>query len=204
MKMNNTTLLLTLSLAFISCKDEAEVRTYTEKRKTSSQHAAMMVAALGKDSSKQVETPKESEQESTNNGYAFQSPKTWKSKPSSSMRLASYLAGNVDISIIRLPGQSGDLNSNLQRWAGQVGLKLSGKELEEFIAKSPIAKRADDVQGRIYDFCPLVSEGSNCMVAVIYDEAGAKLFVKAIGPIAEILTERPNFHSFLKTLKPKE
>ena len=62
-------------------------------------------------------------------------PEDWEEvKSSSSMRIASYECGKVDISLIKLAGGQ-DLQANIDRWKGQIGLKVGTQlpnELKSF------------------------------------------------------------------------
>ncbi|MDD7985915.1 hypothetical protein PQO01_13275 [Lentisphaera marina] len=58
-------------------------------------------------------------------------PSDWKEVPSSSsMRIASYKTGEVDISLIKL-GPKQNIEANVNRWKGQIGLSSATKQENE-------------------------------------------------------------------------
>ena len=89
---------------------------------------------------KQKTTDKEQENRSKSTELIWEKPDSWVSSEGSSMRLASfsvpYSGGSGDLSVIKLAGTGGGLESNVNRWRRQLKLEsLSLVEIEKNIIK---------------------------------------------------------------------
>ena len=67
---------------------------------------------------------------SAEGNLTFTSPKDWQSAQGSAMRYASYKSGNIDISVSKL-GPKQDLDANVNRWKGQIGLSSTSSAPNE-------------------------------------------------------------------------
>ena len=89
---------------------------------------------------KQKTTDKEQENRSKSTELIWEKPDSWVSSEGSSMRLASfsvsYSGGSGDLSVIKLTGTGGGLESNVNRWRGQLNLEpISLMEIENNITR---------------------------------------------------------------------
>ena len=89
---------------------------------------------------KQKTTDKEQENRSKSTELIWEKPDSWVSSEGSSMRLASfsvpYSGGSGDLSVIKLAGTGGGLESNVNRWRRQLNLEpISLVEIEKNIIR---------------------------------------------------------------------
>lgn len=135
----------------------------------------------------------------------WQVPDGWQTKPADGMRVGSFAvkdaAGAVaDVSVIPLPGDVGTIDSNVNRWRGQVGL---GPVSAEEAAKlgEPVAVAGSTVQ--LFDFAgtpPGKAKPERLLVAML-DRAGTKWFFKMQGDAALVASRKGEFVSFLKSVQ---
>ena len=141
---------------------------------------------------------------SSGSGLAFDLPEGWSDAGARSMRLINLKTpGTSQCYVIQLVGEAGGLLSNLNRWRGEVGLE-------------PFDQAAIDLLPKVVFLgqeCPLLE------VSGVYqgmgDQAGedmtvfgvalirsdASLFVKMVGPRADMAAERQHFLDFLASLR---
>ena len=120
------------------------------------------------------------------------------------MRVVTFGAGTqTECYVSVLPGEAGGLAPNLNRWRGQLGmgpldeagiaalpkLKLFGQDV-------PIVEAAGtygDMQGQTHQ--------GYAMLGAIGRKGDSSVFVRMIGPEAEVKAERERFIFFAGTLK---
>lgn len=133
-------------------------------------------------------------------GYTWTLPAGWKETGASSMRLASFevplAEGGVgDCSIVRLGGQAGGLVANINRWRGQIGLAPTDEatlRAEMVAGKAPV--------GEFAAFKLANPETGKGMLATMYMQTDATLFVKLTAPVAALDALMPTFLDFCASL----
>ena len=134
-------------------------------------------------------------------------PSSWKEKPLSPMRLASFDAtapdGKVaDISIVSLPVIAGGDLANVNRWRGQVKL--------DPINEDTLAKTAEHVKADGHDYlvvnmvspAPMGDKAEKqWILAAILDENGRAWFIKMMGEDQAVESQKTAFLDFLRSLK---
>jgi hypothetical protein len=131
-------------------------------------------------------------------------PAGWEEQAPSEMRQGSFLArgpdgATADVSVTAFPGTAGGLESNLNRWRGQVGLRALGEdELRQ--AARPIT--ADQVRGILVDYpAPSGSKESSRILGAVFQTPEAAWFVKMTGPPALVEAQKESFAAFVQSLR---
>jgi len=132
---------------------------------------------------------------------AWTAPSNWTPKALGTMRKGSYaIKGegvDADLSIIALPGATGGLEANLNRWRGQVGLApLSGQEVLAAVEKF----EANGLQFTVVDYA---GNGSR-LIGAIVPYQGNSWFFKLMGPDALVVGQKIAFFGFLHTVKENQ
>jgi len=131
---------------------------------------------------------------------AWKAPESWKSKPASAMRKATYEVdgpeGTADLSITAFPNSTGGELANVNRWRGQAGLPaVDDAGLEQAVTRTEqngLRVAVVDAGGR----------GATRILGAIVPFAGSTWFFKLTGPDALVAREKPAFLAFLQTLQP--
>ena len=121
-------------------------------------------------------------------------PKGWEKKPPAPMRVASFAAGNAEVSIVSLPGEAGGVLANINRWRGQLGLPpIAEKDL------ASATRLVDTAAGRVLvvDF----TGGPKRMVAGLLSANDESWFFKMTGEEKSVANALPAFNSFLGSLR---
>jgi hypothetical protein len=127
-------------------------------------------------------------------------PKGWTEASGSAMRFATFtppVKGNVDASVVVLPGPAGGELPNVNRWRGQIGLPpLDERALAA--ARKTLSTKAGTV--RVYDF---TNEGTprSRLVAALAESAGNTWFVKMTGDADAVGAAREDFMTLLGSLR---
>jgi hypothetical protein len=133
-------------------------------------------------------------------GLGYEMPEGWTDVGASDMRLVNLRTpGSSQCYVIRLAGQAGGLLNNLNRWRSEVGLgPLESAELDA-LPKVDLLGRAVsllEVSGEYRGMGDMAGPGKTLLgVALIGNESS--LFVKMVGPEADVAAERERFIEFL-------
>ena len=171
-----------LCLIVFSCKSENNVRTYKLK-KTNVVEEVML--------------EKSTVQESK--GLSWIKPKSWTSSEGSSMRVASfsvpYSEGKGDLSVIKLGGSGGGLESNVNRWRRQLNLSsLNINQIEESITM---------MEGNLgaYGMLEIINENDgSAFICAIFSLADETIFVKLSLNISGMKDVKIDFINFCSSL----
>jgi hypothetical protein len=145
-------------------------------------------------------------------------PEGWLVKDSANaMRIGSFAAGDpaladmgeadpraVDVSVVQLAGDGGGLKNNILRWMGQIGLKATPEEMDEFVKNAAHFKTASGQDGMYVDLTEKLSgdmtQSKTIFGAVVQTEEYT-VFVKAMGEHARVLAQKPTVMTFARSLK---
>jgi hypothetical protein len=130
-------------------------------------------------------------------------PAGWKQLPAREMRFATFSVNEnppVELTVIPLGTESGDLLSNVNRWEGQLGLGPSPKDALDNVVKH------QDINGLHVDVVDLSSPEAASprqrMLAAIIPHAGRMWFFKMTGPHEVVSAQKTNFDAYINSLKP--
>jgi hypothetical protein len=145
-------------------------------------------------------------------------PETWVVKDSaSSMRVGSFAAQDpslanmgeldpnaVDVSVVQLAGDAGGLKANIVRWMGQVGLKATPEEMEEFVKAAAHFKTASGQDGMYVDLTDKLSGDmtqSKTIFGAMVQTEEYTVFVKAMGEHAKVAAQKESVMAFCKSIR---
>jgi hypothetical protein len=122
-------------------------------------------------------------------------PAGWQSQPGHPMRRGSYAAGGgAEVAITAFPGDVGGVLANVNRWRAQAGLApVDDAGLAQ--AASPL-----DSNG-LHILVVDATGGSSPIVAALVPWNGGTWFFKLTGPAAAVAKAKPDFLSFLATVR---
>lgn len=169
------------------CQRE-EIRSYRVPKE-------QLAAAPGADESAPAATPK----------IGWQVPDGWQSKPADGMRVGSFAVSDAsgavaDVSVIPLPGDVGTVDSNINRWRGQVGLApVSAEEAAKLGETLSIL----DSEVRLLDFAgtPTGKTKAERMLVATLSRGDTKWFFKMQGDDALVAARKNDFVGFLKSVR---
>jgi hypothetical protein len=119
------------------------------------------------------------------------------------MRLVTFRVGAVECYVVILGGNGGGIVGNLQRWAGQLGQEppseadVAAMPVVDILGvKAPLleATGAYTGMGATEAIPDTMMLGLPCLIA------GQAVFVKMLGPQAEVAAQKDNFLSFAGSL----
>lgn len=145
-------------------------------------------------------------------------PEGWMVKDSANaMRIGSFAAGDpsladmgeadpraVDVSVVQLAGDGGGLKNNILRWMGQIGLKATPEEMDEFVKSAARFKTASGQDGMYVDLTERLSGDmtqSKTIFGAVVQTDEYTVFVKAMGEHARVLAQKPTVMTFCQSLK---
>ena len=133
-------------------------------------------------------------------------PDGWADEGPKSMRAINLSVESCQCYVILLGGEAGGLISNLNRWRKEVGLEPIGDgDVGDLESVSVLGAEAPllDVRG---DYAGMGEEGGANYrvfgVALIRDSVS--VFVKMVGPEAEMAAQRGAFLDFVESLEEKQ
>lgn len=127
-------------------------------------------------------------------------PKGWTESGASGMRMATLkpaVDGEVDVSVVVLPGPVGGELAIVNRWRDQIGLSATD-ERGLASSRSSVQSKAGTVS--VYDFS---SEGAkrSRLIAALLRSHESIWFVKMLGEEAALASARPKFMHLLESLR---
>jgi len=136
-------------------------------------------------------------------GIGWEVPAEWQVEAGSGMRLVTFRRGGVECYLTVLGGDGGGVVGNIQRWVGQLGLTPPSAEEVAALPKvkvlgvdSPLLEATGEFTG-MSSAAPVPDTTLYGVVCVLEDRA---IFVKMLGPSAEVLAERERFAVFLASM----
>lgn len=157
--------------------------------------------------SHQERSPADWQPKEQNGPLNWKIPQGWREASGSGMRLATFFnddtANPIECSIVSLGGQAGNLEGNVRRWMGQIGLSLDSEgEFNNFLSKRQRLKSDGGLAIEIIDFTALQSEPSaSSIVAAVVTTADATVFVKMTGTKSALQKNRESFTALCQSLK---
>jgi hypothetical protein len=143
-------------------------------------------------------------------GLAWQTPPGWRQAPERALRVATFHASPGDAAaepvecyVAELAGSAGGVKANVDRWYTQMGAEpLSEAELEalETVRILGLDAPVVDVQGAYRGMGGETVPDARLLGAVVPLD-GRTLFIKLIGPSAEVASERDAFLALCKSLR---
>jgi len=131
-------------------------------------------------------------------------PSEWKEQPLSEMRLASFKAEgsggqSADISVSSFPGDAGGIESNINRWRGQVHQAvLDGDSLAQTLERVTV----DGVPVVLVDVqTPEGAEKPDRVIGAVLRTADRTWFVKMTGAPAILQAQAENFKQFINSFR---
>jgi hypothetical protein len=138
------------------------------------------------------------------NPASWTKPDSWTEKPLSEMRLGSFeVAGtngeSADISVTAFPGDAGGLESNVNRWRGQVHLPtLEGDQLTQSCQEEAV----DGVPTMIVDLqSPAGTEKPSAILGAVMRTADRTWFVKMTGSPDLLKGQKDKFLQFVRSFQ---
>jgi len=145
--------------------------------------------------------------ESPRIGLTWDAPAEWIESAGSSMRLATFIAGDdqkqIECSIVNLDGAAGGLEANIQRWLGQINLSLSSEQLLQFLNNQQNIKSKDGFPIKVIDFTELqVNESGQTpsMLAAVVSLGNMTVFVKMTGSVDAVQFQKSAFIKLCQSL----
>ena len=141
---------------------------------------------------------------------AWKAPQGWQEQAPSSMRVGSFLikganGQQADMSVVPLSGEAGGDLPNINRWRGQINLgPISDADLSaQSETITPDGRRMLYVDFVSHDLL-IDNQYKKRLMAAIYHREGRTWFFKMMGEDATVLSAKPAFMQFLKSLKFNE
>jgi hypothetical protein len=127
-------------------------------------------------------------------------PKDWTESGASGMRMATLkpaVDGEVDVSVVVLPGPVGGELAIVNRWRDQIGLSATD-ESGLASSRSSVQSKAGTVS--VYDFSSEGAKRSRLIAALLLSDESI-WFVKMLGEEAAVASARPEFMHLLESLR---
>jgi len=131
-------------------------------------------------------------------------PSEWKEQPLSEMRLASFKAEgssgqSADISVSSFPGDAGGVESNINRWRGQVHQTVLDADS---LAKTLERETVDGVPVVLVDMqTPEGDQKPDRIIGAVLRTADRTWFVKMAGAPALLQAQAENFKQFVNSFR---
>ena len=185
-------LVLTLPALLVSC-ERAVVREYEAPKET------LVTKFSG---TEHIHQDHRSDQNSL---LHLKAPPNWRQQPADPMRKASFVVegengAKVDISVTSLPGESGGLLANINRWREQLGLgAIESEQVESIIEKRTVRDRQFVIVDLVND--QTTSKNKQRIISAIVSAKGATWFFKMTGEQALTAAQKPAFLEVLESAK---
>ncbi len=137
------------------------------------------------------------------NGIAWDVPEGWKKSGDRTMRLVTYATGSSECYITVLGAGGGGVLMNVNRWRGQFGQPpISESDLSTLTEISMFGKAAMLVEAEgFFTGMGDAAKSEQALLGAISLLDNRSVFVKMIGPKAEIANEKGRFLSFCESLQ---
>ena len=136
--------------------------------------------------------------------FTFQQPREWKSGPMAPMRKAAFVVeqggrqAEMTVTSVAADGPMSDATAQAQRWAGQIGLKLSDAELKA----AATAVKVDGATGQQFELLgPEINGAAKGTLAAMVAHGDQMWFFKLSGDRKVVESQREAFAQFLASVK---
>ncbi len=131
-------------------------------------------------------------------------PESWTPSEGSAMRAASYTIPGpdgslADVSVIPLPGDSGSVLDNVNRWRSQVQLAPLDSETDPELGKTVSGPAGDYFLSHMVSTEPLLEEKKAAIGSAIMKKEGMTWFFKVTGEAPHIEAIMPEFEAFVRS-----
>ncbi len=135
---------------------------------------------------------------------SWTTPEGWIEQTGNPMRIATFLVGEekAECTLTAFPGSVGGIEENLQRWAGQINLKVAPETLSKFARAPQTFKTEGDFPCLVYDFSTVAPDSDPSMLAAILSLEDRTLFVKLTGSRALLAEQKEAFTALCRSLRP--
>jgi hypothetical protein len=135
---------------------------------------------------------------------AWTAPAGWTPKAATAIRKGSFAisrgGAEADLAITAFPGDVGGVAANVNRWRGQLGL---GTLDDTDIGTVTESLNSNGLHFILVDFSAPAGADGQRILAALASWRGATWFFKLTGPSELVEGERPEFVSFLRTVRPR-
>lgn len=130
--------------------------------------------------------------------FSWETPRGWVEKPGSGMRQATFFigsgAGQLEMSVISLPGRAGGVLPNVNRWRRQVGL--------DEVKEDGLGKVTSKVVSPAGEIIVVDLTGAKLgMLSAILNAGEESWFFKMVGPPKRLAEVKPEYMKFLKSVR---
>lgn len=152
--------------------------------------------------------PKQTSAEQAKNQHLeYKIPEGWAPGRMSAMRKAAFQVvdgdAEAEVTVIDLPAngasQVADVEANIKRWAGQVGLTDLDADAVEQLAQPITIDGAEGIYAELYS--PEDAEQSQAMLIAMVVRQEKVWFIKMFGPRGIVQSQQEAFRSFLSSIK---
>jgi hypothetical protein len=132
-------------------------------------------------------------------GLSWDAPPSWKPKPASEMRRASYgVPGDCDLSVTAFPGDVGGELANVNRWRGQVGLApLGAGELDSSVSRI----EPNGLRATLVELEGAGAQAGRGMIGAIVPLGDSTWFFKLSGPAGAVGAAKGDFLGFVRSVR---
>lgn len=142
----------------------------------------------------------------TNDNFDYSLPDGWREGPEKMVRSVNLLVGaGTQCYVIVLPGESGGLELNVNRWLGEVqNDSLGAIEIEALPKVEALGQQVPLVEG-FGDYQGMGGPEGESMIllGVPIIRSTTSIFIKMVGPEEEVAAEREHFLKFVASLEEK-
>lgn len=139
-------------------------------------------------------------QRSQKTAVAYDAPAEWQSVGAGGISEATFKVGDARVTVTPLSAESNQVGSNVNRWREQVGLSpLDEADVEQSVESMTLG------DGKPAQYVVLSSpesrDSQEAILGAIAVRGGTMWFIKMAGSTETVLAQKPNFESFLGSLK---
>jgi len=200
----------------VSCGSAGKPQDVTETRQVTVPETVTMTSAerfgYAKATDEKTHMPPskahETVQPEATSSFTFELPTGWEQVQGNSMRLLNFhitAHAGVECYVSQLKGAAGGVLANVNRWRSQMG---QSELTEEAVTKLPTIEMMGqqavwaEIMGDYTDMQGKVSKGC-LMLAAVAALPERTVFVKMVGPEAEVQAEKEHFIALCRSLKEK-
>ncbi|MBI5093670.1 MAG: hypothetical protein HZB26_14655 [Candidatus Hydrogenedentes bacterium] len=138
--------------------------------------------------------------------FTWTAPDSWKKAADRPMRVATYTGGanaKSECVISMLSGPAGGLDANINRWRGQLGqTPLQSADIAALPKVKVLGKDSPlvEITGP-YTGMDGAEQPGYMLLGAVSEVPGSTVFIKMIGPEAEVKAEKEHFIAFCQSLK---